>query len=131
MKLKMILAGAALAATALGTTTSHAAAIVALPGNANVQYLDSAVPAGTLVTVVSLDPTVGHTVYSTIKDKKPRAWCGPGKPFSADSCPLFYSAKVEVGDSAPVTGTDKLVPGDYGFYCSLHPASQKGTLHVL
>jgi len=34
---------------------------------------------------------------------------------------LFASATVSAGQEAPVRGVEKLTPGAYGFYCSVHP----------
>jgi plastocyanin len=42
---------------------------------------------------------------------------------------LFASELIGTGQTAPVTGVDRLGPGSYGFYCSLHP-NMKGTLTV-
>jgi plastocyanin len=41
----------------------------------------------------------------------------------------FGSALISTGQSGPVTGVDKLVPGSYSFYCSLH-RNMTGTLVV-
>ena len=38
-----------------------------------------------------------------------------------DGKPLFASALTNGGGSAPVTGTEFLTTGDYGFICSIHP----------
>jgi len=47
-----------------------------------------------------------------------------------DGLPLFASATIGGGDTAPVVGTDKLGPGTYAFYCTIHPALMNGTLTV-
>ena len=45
------------------------------------------------------------------------------------SGPIFRSTVATTGQTATVTGADKLKPGVYPFYCSLHP-SMRGTLTV-
>jgi plastocyanin len=47
-----------------------------------------------------------------------------------DGLPLFSSATIGGGDTAPVNGTDKLGPGTYAFYCTVHPTLMNGTLTV-
>ena len=47
----------------------------------------------------------------------------------ADGKPLFKSALVSRGGSAPVVGADALGPGESGFVCSIHP-DMTGTLPV-
>ena len=44
--------------------------------------------------------------------------------------PIFKSALINVGQSAPVVGVEKLRPGSYDFYCSRHHYMQ-GELVVL
>jgi plastocyanin len=47
-----------------------------------------------------------------------------------DGRPLFQSKLIGLGETAVVTGAEKLPAGrSYGFYCSLHPG-MKGTLAV-
>jgi plastocyanin len=47
-----------------------------------------------------------------------------------DGLPLFSSATIGGGDTTPVNGTDKLGPGTYAFYCTIHPTLMNGTLTV-
>jgi plastocyanin len=47
-----------------------------------------------------------------------------------DGRPLFSSATIGGGDTAPVNGTDTLGPGTYAFYCTIHPTLMNGTLSV-
>jgi polyvinyl alcohol dehydrogenase (cytochrome) len=69
---------------------------------------------GSLATFANVDPTASHDV--TARDRS------NGKP-------LFGSDLLAAGETTEVAGTDKLVPGRYGFLCSIHPAMQ-GTLEV-
>lgn len=41
---------------------------------------------------------------------------------TADGSPLFASALITKGQSAPVVGVEELTPGSYAFYCSVHPS---------
>ena len=41
----------------------------------------------------------------------------------------FGSQLISTGQSGPVVGVEKLVPGNYNFYCSLH-RNMTGTLTV-
>ena len=46
-----------------------------------------------------------------------------------DGKALFRSATIS-GGSTPVTGTQYLPSGDYPFFCTVHPTTMNGTLHV-
>ena len=75
---------------------------------------DVSIDQGEKVTFQNLD-TIEHDVLATGK--------------GADGKPLFKSALVSRGGSAPVVGADALGAGSYGFICSIHP-SMTGTLTV-
>jgi plastocyanin len=47
-----------------------------------------------------------------------------------DGRPLFASATIGGGQSAPVVGVQSLGPGSYAFFCTIHPNSMTGTLAV-
>lgn len=71
---------------------------------------------GETVTFRNSDPTgAPHDVTATGRD--------------GDDKPLFASATITNGRSAPVAGVEFLTTGDYPFVCSVHP-SMMGTLHV-
>lgn len=72
---------------------------------------------GSLSSLTFVNPDVDlHDVTSTDKD--------------ASGSPLFHSATIEFGETAPVVGVDRLQAGNsYAFYCSLH-AWMRGTLVV-
>jgi FtsP/CotA-like multicopper oxidase with cupredoxin domain/plastocyanin len=95
--------------------TPLAGAVVVGPGGAVTGYDTKVVviTQGTALTFVNLDE-IAHTVTSVGR--------------TADGSPLF-NANALPGTTAPVTGTDKLAPGTYAFYCQYHPNMQ-GTLIV-
>lgn len=45
--------------------------------------------------------------------------------------PKFQSDLINFGDSATIEGTSQLPPGDYLFYCTIHPDAMEGTLTVV
>jgi plastocyanin len=71
---------------------------------------------GERLTFHSTDPIAPHNV--TARDN------------GDDGLPLFSSATIGGGDTAPVNGTDKLGPGTYAFFCTVHPTLMNGTLTV-
>lgn len=71
--------------------------------------------AGDRITYVNVDIAV-HDVTSVEEDILGR--------------PLFASATIAQGQSAPVVGADELGPGDYEYFCTVHP-EMRGTIHVL
>jgi plastocyanin len=46
-----------------------------------------------------------------------------------DGKALFRSSTIS-GGTTPVDGTQYLSPGDYTFFCTIHPATMQATLHV-
>jgi polyvinyl alcohol dehydrogenase (cytochrome) len=54
-------------------------------------------------------------------------WC---RQFKRGKCPLFWSKLIGVTQQTPVLGVSRLRPGQYSFYCTLHPG-MKGQLRVL
>ena len=65
-----------------------------------------------LLLVADLEP---HNVVSVARNRRG---------------PLFRSATVGLGETAEVTGADRLGPGVYAFFCSVHEA-MRGELVVL
>ena len=101
------------AALTLGSGVAYGATIYAAPPS---QYVggDITIPQGEEVTFQNGD-TLGHDV--TANDK------------AADGKPLFASALIGVGESAPVEGVEFLTTGAYGYICSAHPY-MTGTITV-
>jgi plastocyanin len=77
---------------------------------------DITIAPGETLTFASRDSLAPHNV--TARDN------------GADGRPLFASATIGGGDTAPVTGADKLAPGSYAFFCTIHPTQMNGTLNV-
>jgi plastocyanin len=70
---------------------------------------------GTVATFQNSDPgTSPHDVTSIIRR-------GPK--------PLFASAVIGLGET-PVSGTERLGPGSYRFFCTIHPTQMSGQLVV-
>jgi plastocyanin len=89
--------------------------IVAAPVDRYVNT-DVAIAPGETLTFASQDALAPHNV--TARDA------------GADGRPLFSSATIGGGDTAPVSGAEKLGPGAYAFYCTVHPTLMNGTLTV-
>lgn len=89
--------------------------IVAAPVNRFVNP-DVSIAPGERLTFANQDLLPPHNV--TARDNDPAG------------APLFASATIGGGDVAPVAGTNKLGPGTYGFYCTIHPVQMNGTLTV-
>jgi plastocyanin/ribosomal protein L28 len=111
-----VAAAAALALALLAVAPAQAdQQIVAAPINRFVTTEVTIAP-GERLTFASQDPIAPHDV--TARDN------------GADGKPLFASATIRGGDTAPVVGSDNLEPGDYAFYCTIHPTQMNGTLTV-
>ena len=109
-------APAALALTLLTAAPAQAdQQILAAPVNRFVTTEVTIAP-GERLTFANQDLIPPHNV--TAKDN------------DAGGIPLFASATIGPGDTAPVAGTDKLGPGAYAYYCTIHPAQMNGTLTV-
>jgi plastocyanin len=109
-------APAALAFALLGVVPAQAdQQITAAPVDRYVNTAVTIAP-GERLTFASQDALAPHNV--TARDN------------GADGRPLFSSATIGGGDTAPVVGTDKLEPGAYAFFCTIHPTLMNGTLTV-
>ena len=109
-------APAALAFALLGVVPAQAdQQITAAPVDRYVNTAVTIAP-GERLTFTSQDVIAPHNV--TARDN------------GADGLPLFASATIGGGDTAPVVGTDKLEPGAYAFFCTIHPTLMNGTLTV-
>jgi plastocyanin len=72
---------------------------------------------GTVATFDNLDPGSSQHDVTAAKNGK-------------GNQPLFRSATINAGQT-PVTGTDRLTPGTYHFFCSVHPTEMSGNLVVI
>ncbi len=90
--------------------------IVAAPVNRFLNP-DVTIAPGERLTFASQDLIAPHNV--TAKDND-----------ATGVTPLFASATIGGGDVAPVVGSEKLGPGSYAYYCTVHPAQMTGTLTV-
>jgi polyvinyl alcohol dehydrogenase (cytochrome) len=72
------------------------------------------------------DVAVDHKALRLRVAKKTK-WC---RQFKRGKCPMFWSKLIGVTQQTPVLGVNKLKPGQYSFYCTLHPG-MKGKLQVL
>jgi len=72
---------------------------------------------GTVATFDNLDPGSSQHDVTAAKNGK-------------GNQPLFRSATINAGQT-PVTGTDRLAPGTYHFFCSVHPTEMSGELVVI
>lgn len=98
-------------------TSPVGTAVVAGPQSQTIGYVTpqiATVPDTTL-TFANGDQ-VGHDVTARARD--------------AEGKPVFRSAITTTGGTSTITGAKDLAPGEYGFYCSLHP-NMTGTLHVV
>jgi len=102
------------------------ALLVAVPAQADQQIVaapvdryvtaDLTIAPGERLSFASQDRLVMHNVTATDN--------------GADGRPIFASATIGGGDTAPVVGVEALAPGTYGFHCTIHPKQMTGTLTV-
>lgn len=131
-----IRSGLALIAAVLGLLASASAAsaatIVSGPLAPATNYLtpNVTISPGEPLFLQNLD-LVSHDITSRDTfQPKPRPRRGKKRPKPLPPQLLFSSALIGFGQTAPVTGTERLQPGiRYPYFCSLHP-SMTGTLTV-
>jgi plastocyanin len=107
------LAFVALALLGPTATASGAERIVAIP-QSTYATSNVAIDQGEPLTFLNLD-ALSHDV--TARGKGP------------DGKPLFSTPLIGTGQEVPVEGADALTPGNYAFYCTIHP-NMEGTLSV-
>jgi plastocyanin len=85
---------------------------------------------GGTVEFVNLDLDIHNftafDAYLPKKKAKTTPWCGA---YRKNKCPVFWSKTIGPGETQ-VQGLDSIEPGEYTFFCTVHPA-MKGTLQVL
>jgi plastocyanin len=124
----VIVALAVMASVSVAAQPSSAApgtVVVANPFGIVTGYTtrDMMLPQGTTLQFFNPDPITPHNVTS----RKTRAVKVGGR---VERRPLFASVMAGTGVLVPVTGTENLEPGEYRFYCSMHPVVMRGTLTV-
>jgi plastocyanin len=104
-------------------------AVLALAVTAGVALADATIYAGPPNQFFQGDVTIaqGEAVTFQNMDTVPHDVTAQGK--GADGKPLFQSAQVGTGQSAPVEGVQYLTSGSYPYICSIHPF-MKGTITV-
>lgn len=103
--------------TSTPTPSAPSSATIIIGHNARItgyQTPKVTLAGGGSLSVVNED-TIEHTVTSDGKVN--------GK--------LLFNVFVEPGSTALIPGASKLAPGNYGFHCSFHPQSMKGTLTIV
>jgi plastocyanin len=128
------LCASALAALVLAVAApaASAATVYAGPGAASSSFLtpNVSISAGGTLSFTNLD-LVGHDVTSqqTTRPRRRRHHHHHHHRRPAPPQPLFKSATVGFGSMTPVNGVEKLQPGSYPFFCSIHP-TMTGVLTV-
>jgi plastocyanin len=104
-----------------------AVAVLAVGGG--VAWADATIYAGPPNQFFQGDVTIaqGEAVTFQNMDTVPHDVTAQGK--GSDGKPLFQSAQVSTGESAPVEGVQYLTSGSYPYICSIHPF-MKGTITV-
>jgi plastocyanin len=104
-------------------------ALVVLAVSAGVAWADATIYAGPPNQFFQGDVTIaqGEAVTFQNMDTVPHDVTAQSK--GADGKPLFQSAQVGTGQSAPVEGVPYLTTGSYPYICSIHPF-MKGTITV-
>lgn len=122
------------ASTSSEPPRSHAV-ITSVPSNTYAPT-DVVVTTGGEVTYANLDLGVWHDVVAldAVRPAGSAPWCSvrSWSSYGLGGCPLFASALIQgaVGATTPVHGVADAQPGDYSFFCTIHP-DMVGTLRVL
>lgn len=109
--MKKYIAAAALALFALSSVPANAAANVAVAGPGAAVYGEYFTPRIVLsksapAVFANLDPTAPHDIVSNRK---------------VGTAPAFESDVIGGGRTTPIVIKSGAQPGEYTFYCSLHP----------
>jgi plastocyanin len=130
---KLAVVAGALVWTIATLTPAHAAVVaVAGPGAYVAGWATPVVVAqsGGDLAVVNGDVAPHNFVasddYLPPKVARKTAWCSA---FKKKTCPLFWSETITIGETTSVQGLDDIAPGQYPFYCSIHPG-MTGTLVI-
>jgi plastocyanin len=92
-------------------------------------YADQTIYAGPPNQFVGGDITMAQGERVTFTNVDTTTHDVTSKASGPDGKPLFASAKIGPGQSAPVAGTDYLTTGSYDYICSIHPF-MTGTITV-
>ena len=96
------------------TPHAHAAAHTVVSAGYLYAPTDLTIAPGDTVDLVNVDP-VPHNITSYAS--------------TANGTLLFASATIDAGKSAPVRGVERLKPGTYGYFCTLHE-NMRGSITV-
>jgi plastocyanin len=105
------------------------AALVVLAVGAGVAWADATIYAGPPNQFFQGDVTVAQGEAITFQNMDTARHDVTASAKGADGKPLFQSAQVGTGESAPVEGVQYLTTGSYQYICSIHPF-MKGTITV-
>ena len=103
------------------------AVALATPGGFAVGFATPVVPMlqGGSVTFVNADVATHNLTSRAVLLKRVKV----GTRYKTVKVPIFRSADVDTGGTGAVLGVDRLKPGSYAFYCTIHP-NMAGQLQV-
>jgi spore coat protein A len=111
---------------------AHAVVAAAGPGGYVAGWATPVVvvQSGGDLTVVNGDVAPHNFVasenYLPPKTARKTFWCSA---FKKKTCPLFWSETITIGETTSVQGLEAIAPGQFPFFCSIHPG-MAGTLVV-
>jgi plastocyanin len=124
---------AAASSVVLAASPAQAATAAAGPGGFAAGFATPVVVAAEdeAITFINADAAphdfVADGVFLPRKAARKAPWCSA---FRKGTCPLFWTPTITAGETADVSGIERLKSGEqYPFFCSRHPG-MKGTLII-